>query len=175
MTSSFSNAMLEPSHIFPAAIYDAPVTLELHHRRLGHISFQNVKQTVEHTYGLSYKSRASDLELDVSRLCEPCGFVKPKKTIRRFPREREINWGDRFYTDVFFINPSGYNRHTAGVIFTDGKTNGRYGFTFEEKKNAFDALVIFVRLFRTQNAFLPKCIRLDGGEEFGGDKMIKFC
>lgn len=164
-----------PDHIFPAAIHEAPITLELLHRRLGHISFDNVKHTMKHSRGLSYQPGSSDEDLDVTRLCDPCEFSKPQKTIRRYPREREIAYGDRIYTDVFFCNPSGYNKHTAGMIFTDGKTGARWGYTFAEKGDAYNALVAFTRMFKTQNGYLPKCFRLDGGREFGGDKCIEWC
>lgn len=172
-----STFLLSPvaDNVFPAAIHEAPVTLELLHRRLGHISFPNVQRTIKATLGLSYKPRNTDSNLDVTTLCDPCKFSKPKKVIRRYPRNRESKWGDRFYADVFFCNPVGYNGHTAGMIFTDGKTGGRYGYTFPEKRNAFDALVTFTRFFRTQNGFLPKCFCLDGGKEFGGDKMVAWC
>ena len=114
---------------FPAAIHEAPVTLELLHRRLGHISFENVKKTIKESLGLSFSHRATDIALDVTRLCDSCEMCKPRKTVRRHPRERELEYGDRLYTDVFFINPPGYNHHTAGMIFTDGKTGDRFGFT----------------------------------------------
>lgn len=164
-----------PSHIFPAAIHEAPVTLELLHRRLGHISFPNVKLTVEHVHGLSYLKQPADDDLDFTRLCDPCEFSKPRKTIRRYPRQRELSYGDRFYTDVFFCTPTGYNNHNCGMIFTDGKTGAMFIYTFAEKGGAYDALVSFTRYFRTQNKFLPKCYRFDGGKEYGGDKIISWC
>lgn len=156
-----------PPHVFPAAIHEAPVTLELLHRRLGHISFPNVKETIKHSIGLSYTKHTADDELDVTRLCDPCEFAKPQKTIRRYPRDRELNYDDRIYTDVFFCSPTGYNKHNCGMIFTDGKTGAIWLYTFAEKGGAHDALVSFTRYFRTQNSFIPNATALTGVKSSG--------
>lgn len=73
---------------FPAAIYEAPVTLETIHRRLGHLNFEDTKATVKISTGLDYQGTANDITLGVTKLCDPCEFGKPKKTIRRNSKQR---------------------------------------------------------------------------------------
>ena len=60
---------------------------------------------------MDFEERASDIDLGVTKLCEPCELAKPERAINRQPQPRPSNILDEVYADIIQITPIGYNSH----------------------------------------------------------------
>src|SRR3984957_1954616 len=118
-----------------------------------------------------------DLEKDQldEEQCYTCDIAKSVQTVSRKPQLRAVHAFDEIYTDVVRpINPISKNGHKWAVIYTDNATRTRWIETFKYKREAYTHTITFVLYVRTQYNAKIKMIRLDGGTEYGGDKLIQF-
>lgn len=89
------------------------------HRRLGHISSANVKNTASITEGIEFDGDNNE-NLD---LCRPCKMGKALRTVSRDPQERSTNPLTELYIDTIGpITPVGFNGDRYGLMATCGCT-----------------------------------------------------
>jgi transposase InsO family protein len=150
---------------FPAVIKP---TMNVWHRRLGHLGYENVKKTATMTTGMELDERE-----DTAEFCKPCIMSKSMRTVSRKPQERATNTFDLIHLDVLGpITPMGYNGHRWALFLTDDYARYRWGYTFKEKGEAYSTIVNFITMAHTQYNKTIKRFRMDGGKEFGGAKLL---
>jgi Reverse transcriptase (RNA-dependent DNA polymerase) len=82
---------------------------------------------------------------------------------------------DVVHTDVVGpINPIGRNGHKWAVFYTDDATRARWVRTFKYKREAYHSTIAFVLFVKVQYGADIKMFRLDGGSEYGGQKLLNF-
>ncbi|KAI0992261.1 hypothetical protein K3495_g15925, partial [Podosphaera aphanis] len=160
----------------PALINKSENTLELWHRRLGHIGRRNIKATEKITTGIEYKSSGESLK--ASQVCEPCELSKPLRHVRKSVSNRPRNPLDSVSVDVVMIKPMGkilINDSWTSVryctMFTDAATSARWGYYHQSKNEASEAIQNFNALMKTQYDAVVKSWRLDGGKEYSPQEM----
>ena len=108
-------------------------------------------------------------------LCHTCEMAKSIRKVSREPQQRAQHAFDIIHTDVVGpINPIGRNGHKWAIIYTDDATRVRWIKTFKYKREAYIHTITFVLHIKTQYRRDIKTIRLDGGTEYGGQKLIDF-
>jgi hypothetical protein len=89
-------------------------TIELWHRRLGHLGHENVKKTATLTDGITIR------DMSHAKTCKACLLAKSKRTVSRMPQVRSTEAFDKIHVDVISpITPKAYNGHKWAIIFTD--------------------------------------------------------
>ena len=162
----------------PATLQDKNLTLDLWHRRLGHLSLRNIKETEKLTTGISYNEKNAPPKL--SNICEPCELAKPLRHVRKSTNSRPRRPLDSISVDVVMINPIGkilINNFWTSVkyctMFTDAATSARWGYFHHNKNEAGDAIQNFNALMKTQYDAVVKSWRLDGGKEYSPQNLGK--
>ena len=147
-------------------------TIEVWHRRLGHLGYENVLKTASNTTGI---------ELDGMRTqrpdatCRSCILSKSQRTISRKKQTRRSHIFDMVHTDVIGpITPRGYNGDLWAVTFTDDFSRYRWIYSFKQKNEACAATVNFIKYVKTQYNRAVKIIRMDNGNEYGGGRLLEF-
>ncbi|KAI0995000.1 hypothetical protein K3495_g13181, partial [Podosphaera aphanis] len=155
----------------PALVDQSKPTLDLWHRRLGHLGLRNVKETAKITTGISFEPTVT--ATTSSSLCESCELSKPLRHVRKNASSRPRNPLDSVSVDVVVINPTGkilINDSWISVqyctMFTDAATSLRWGYFHKEKSGATEAIKYFNSLMKTQFNAVVKVWRLDGGKEY---------
>jgi hypothetical protein len=150
----------------PAAIQEAAIDIDLWHRRLGHMSLDNVKLTQKMTKGLQYKQQTTIPNVSIT--CDPCEKGKPYRGTRKHanPRIYEIKAAECWHIDVFLISPLGLNGEKYGMIVTCERTGMKFFHTFTKKNEAFVKIKDHLAYIKTHFKTTPKFFRLDGGKEY---------
>ncbi|KAI0993347.1 hypothetical protein K3495_g14837, partial [Podosphaera aphanis] len=178
--AKFNNAMIINEYIpisaLPALERQPPPTLDLWHRRLGHLGVRNVKATKEITTGIKYENNST--EPDGSTLCEACELSKPLRHVRKTTRVKNYKPFDSVSVDVVMITPRGkilLNDSWINVryctVFTDAASSTRWGHYHDHKNGAFEAIKNFNAMVSTQFGMVIKSWRLDGGKEFSPSQI----
>ena len=118
----------------------AYASLGLWHRRLGHLSLENVKKTAKLVSGMQIEG-----DEDISN-CKGCHLGQPiqKGGKPTKGRKKAKHAFDRVHLDTFYITPTGYNGHKYGIIFTDEATSARWCYTFKKKLQGFEVVMDFI-------------------------------
>jgi hypothetical protein len=157
----------------PTIFYASQDEQRLWHRRLSHLGYQNVRKTASMTKGMPDFNQ-SPLE-SMHPLCHTCKISKSVRTISQESQQRAQHAFDVIHTDVVGpINPIGRNGHKWAVMYTDDATRVRWIKTFKYKREAYKHTITFVLYVKTQYDANIKMIRLDGGNEYGGQKLLDF-
>jgi hypothetical protein len=143
--------------------------IEVWHRRFMHLSVDNVKKTITITKGgVIQKGVAATATLDP---CRACSMANSVRRVSREPQKRRTKVFDLVHVDVEKITPIGFNGDTWATLFTDDVTRARWGWSFKEKRQAYDSILRFDQLVNTQWDRTVRTYRIDGGMEFGGKKL----
>lgn len=135
-----------------------------------HLSVDNVKETIAITKGgVIRKEVAAITQLD--HPCHACSMANSVRKVSRDPQQRRAKVFELVHVDVEKITPIGFNGHTWAALFTDDVTRARWGWSFKEKKQAYDSILQFHQLVNTQWGRTVQTYRIDGGMEFGGKKL----
>jgi hypothetical protein len=127
--------------------------IDVWHRRLSHISLDNVKKTAQITNGIEI----SNSNLSTKTICEPCIMSKSVRTQSRVPQRRALHAFDRVHIDIVGpINPTGFNGHRWAIMFTDDCHRARWLYTMKNKGDAFSKIRQFVKAISTSSA-LESC------------------
>ncbi|KAI0995909.1 Copia protein, partial [Podosphaera aphanis] len=160
----------------PAQLYQPKLTLDLWHRRLGHLGLRNVKATEKITTGIAFKP--DNCSTATPNLCESCELSKPLRHVRKSVSSRPRKPLDSVSVDVVMIKPAGkilMNDSWISVryctMFTDGATSARWGYYHNDKSDATEAIKYFNVLMSTQYNAVVKSWRLDGGKEYSPRMM----
>lgn len=160
----------------PALVGQSTPTLDLWHRRLGHLGLRNVRETAKITTGISFETAKTPTTKPT--LCESCELSKPLRHVRKSVSSRPHDPLDSVSVDVVLVNPPGKilaNDSWISVhyctIFTDAATSVRWGYFHKEKNGATEAIKYFNSLMKTQFNAVAKSFRIDGGKEYS-PKMI---
>jgi hypothetical protein len=145
-----------------------PKSLDLWHRRLLHASIGSVKETAQMAKGISIEAGQSE-----PGLCRTCQVANSIRNVSRTPQLRRQNVFELVHVDIEKISPVGFNGHTWASIFTEDATRARWAWTFKEKKDAHQSIVHFDKLVQTQWNTTVKAYRIDGGKEYGGQKLVQ--
>ena len=89
---------------FPVLEHQPRPTLDLWHRRLGHLGVRNMKVTKQINTGIEYD--ATPVESS-SNLCEACEISKPLWHVRKTVSPKDYKPFDSVSVDVVMINPKG--------------------------------------------------------------------
>ncbi|RFU31063.1 hypothetical protein B7463_g5291, partial [Scytalidium lignicola] len=149
-------------------------SLDIIHQRLAYTSLEVVKNTIKATLGIDAElvKKASDED---PFLCEACEYGHSEKGVSRQPRKRSTKVGEVLNIDVCTVTPVSYNGHHYTTTIVDDYSGATWGYTHKEKKGAYDAIVTHCALLKNQWNITPKLIRINGGNEFGEEKLDTFC
>lgn len=154
-------------------------SIDTWHRRLGHLSVDNIKKTAQITAGVEISSTlpmALPRKETAKAICEPCVLGKSLRTQSRAAQKQCLHGFDKVHIDVVGpIDPTGFNGHQWAIMFTDDCHRARWLFTMKNKGDAFTKIIHFVKAVQTQYSRIPKIFRLDNGTEYGGNNFSQFC
>lgn len=156
--------------VLPPTALSSSKTMEVWHRRFGHLSPDNVKATQKVVSGLPEEDLAKYSKED-AKVCEPCELGKSHRTRRKNVSHHATKPFERMNVDVVKIHPIGLNGHEWATLFTDEATRERTVFTHKEKGGARKATQLITKRMQTQHGVKIKSWRLDGGNEYGGSDL----
>ena len=160
----------QPSHALTAAAQ----SIEVWHRRLGHISFENVRKTAQITKGIEIGPQNGPK--NEKPACKPCIISKAVRTQSKQPQQRCEHAFDKLHVDLLGpITPTGLDGSNWAMIKTDDASRARWLSTFQKKGDAKIYIQDFITAIHTQYGKYPKSLRLDNGTEYGGDQFKQFC
>ena len=167
----FLKIVKEPvfTHALLSSMSSKPKSLDLWHRRLLHASIGSVKQTAQMARGMSI-NKDSQSELGTCRTCQVSNSIRNiSRTQNRRQRVFEL-----VHVDIEKISPIGFNGHAWASLFTDDATRARWTWSFKNKGDAHHSIVHFNKLVQTQWNATVKAYRIDGGKEYGGQKLVQY-
>ena len=144
-----------------------PKSLDLWHRRLLHASEGSVKETAQMARGMSINGSQSELGI-----CRTCQVSNSIRNISRTQTRRQRVF-ELVHVDIEKITPIGLNGHAWASLFTDDATRARWAWSFKNKGEAHNSIVHFHQLVHTQWNATVRAYRIDGGKEFGGQKLVQ--
>jgi hypothetical protein len=163
----------EPVYAFPAVTTAKPkeTSIDLWHRRLGHLSKPNVQKTATLVKGVVLHTDQDGLTRDEReerklRKCEPCELSNPRRTTRKSTTRIVNRAFDEVHVDVVLYRKAGIDGQQYATVFTDKATSVRWAYFHKKKNGAYDALVQHQKHIRTQYGRVIKKWRLDGGKEY---------
>jgi hypothetical protein len=81
--------------------------------------------------------------------CRLCEASKPIKRIRKFIRYRSKHIFEEMFVNIVQVKPIRINKHGWVIILTNRATRYRWSKTYIYKNSAFDAIIEFIKFFRT--------------------------
>ncbi|KAI1005914.1 hypothetical protein K3495_g2310 [Podosphaera aphanis] len=160
---------------FPVLERKPAPTLDLWHRRLGHLGVRNVKATKLITTGIEYEPTLAEPS---STLCEACELSKPLRHVRKTISPKDYTPFDSVSVDVVMINPRGkilLNDSWINVryctVFTDAASSTRCGHYHYQKNGAIAVVENLNAMASTQFGTVAKSWRLNGGKGFSPSRM----
>lgn len=150
------------------AVLPSKVSPELWHQRLGHVSMNTVRNTAEASEDIVLPAKLPEHK------CNSCIVSKLKRSVSRQPQKRNAHAYELVHVDVFSNSTTAYNGDTYGILFTDDATRVRDVYTFNQKGLAYERIVEFTYYVKTQFNRTIKGFRLDGGTEYGGQRLRDF-
>jgi hypothetical protein len=78
------------------------------------------------------------------------------------------------YVDIEKISLVGFNGYAWASLFTDDTTRARWIWSFKYKGDVYHSIVHFNKLVQTQWSATIKAYRIDGGKEYGGQKLVQY-
>jgi hypothetical protein len=167
----FLNIVKEPmfTHALLSSVSSKPKSLDLWHRRLLHTSIGDVKKTAQMARGMSIEQKDGQSELVLCRTCQVSDSIRNvSRTQTRRQRVFEL-----VHVDIEKISPVGFNGHVWASLFTDDATRARWAWSFKKKGDAHQSIVYFNQLVQTQWNTTVRAYRIDGGKEYGGQKLVQ--
>ena len=128
-----------------------------------------MKETAQMARGISIED-TSQSALGICRVCQVANSIQ---NVSRTPQLRRQNVFKLVYVDIEKISPVGFNGHVWASIFTEDATRARWAWTFKNKGDAHYSIVHFDQLVQTQWNATVKAYRIDGGKEYGGQKLVQ--
>jgi len=138
----------QPSHALTAAAQ----SIDVWHRRLGHISLENVRKTAQITqgieiglkYGPKYGPKIEKLA------CIPCIVSKAVRTQSKQPQKRCEHAFDKIHVDLLgLITPIGIDGSKWAMILTDDYSRIWWLYTFPKKGDAQAKIQEFITAVHT--------------------------
>jgi len=156
------------------AMTAAAQSIDVWHRRLGHIGLDNVRKTAQITKGIEIGPKyGPKIEKPA---CKPCIISKAVRTQSKQPQQRCEHAFDKLHVDLLGpITPTGYDGSNWAMIKTDDASRARWLSTFRKKGDAKIYIQDFITAIHTQYGKYPKSLRLDNGTEYGGNQFKQFC
>jgi Reverse transcriptase (RNA-dependent DNA polymerase)/Integrase core domain/GAG-pre-integrase domain len=158
-----------------AGVAEETLTLDLFHRRMGHISPSSARSLVQNKMVTGVKLDVSSLNATV--FCESC--VHAKATRKPIPKvregERAKSFGDEIHSDLWGPAPvetKGGKRYY--ITFTDDATRLTHMFLLRAKSDAFDAYKKYDAWCQTQFDVRIKTLHSDRGGEFMGKEFVSY-
>jgi transposase InsO family protein len=167
---SLHSAMRICTVLTSQAMITATQSIDVWHRRLGHIGLENVKKTARITKGITIGPKQDKMS------CKPCIISKAVRNQSTQPQKRCEHAFDKIHVDLLGpITPTGHDGSNWSLIKTDDASRARWLSTFPKKGDAKIHIQDFITAIHTQYGKYPKSIRLDNGTEYGGNAFKQFC
>ena len=78
---------------------------------------------------------------------------------------------DEVHIDVVMISPQGIGKKKYATVFTEKATSIRWAYFHQLKNGAYNALVKYQKMVKTQFKRVIKKWRMDGGKEYSPTKL----
>jgi hypothetical protein len=152
----------------------AAQSIDVWHRRLGHISLENVRKTAQITKGIEIGPKnGPKIEKPT---CKPCLVSKAVRTQLKQPQQRCEHAFDKIHADLLGpITPIRSDGSKWAMILTDDYSRIRWLYTFPKKGDAQAKIQEFITAVHTQYDKYPKAFRLNNGTEYGGNAFKRYC
>jgi hypothetical protein len=156
------------------AMVAAAQSIDVWHRRLGHIGLENVRKTAQITKGIEIRLKnGPKIEKPT---CKPCLISKAVRTQSKQPQKRCEHAFDKIHADLLGpITPIGIDGSKWAMILTDDYSRIWWLYTFPKKGDAQAKMKEFITAVHTQYGKYPKAFRLDNGTEYGGNAFKRYC
>lgn len=106
-----------------AALQTVSCDIELQHRRMGHLSIDNVQKTKKVIQGINFIEKKSlNMLATVTKLCKPCKLGAPLQRVQKTAHHKAVNVFDCVQIDVFIIKPVGLKSHIYSALLMDEYT-----------------------------------------------------
>ena len=146
---------------------------EMWHRKLGHISNEQLKKLMRLSIGVSLT--AEDLE-QVEKVCKICQEAKQTRTKFGDMRTRANRPLQLIHTDVCGpITPSTWDGKRYFITFLDDYTHHTITYLIKNKYEVPDIMMEHVKLIETKWNMKVEKIKCDNGKEVINNKIIRWC
>ena len=105
-----------------------------------------------------------------------CNFYKKEKLIKHVRRKaepRNLKIFDKIYIDVIIIILQDIRKKKYATVFIEKVILIRWAYFYYLKNSAYDALVKFQKMVKTQFDRVIKKWRMDGGKEYSPKKLAE--
>ncbi|KAG9248425.1 hypothetical protein BJ878DRAFT_538356 [Calycina marina] len=147
------------------------------HRRLCHLSKDNVRKIAKFVKGIIIRNDQvlipDEREELTLKKCDPCEKSNPKHTSCKTTTRRVDKAFDKMHVDVVMYNKRDLEDQRYATVFTDKATGYRWVYTKRKKSGAYEAVLLFDDMVKTQYNRTIKVWRLDDGKEYSPKMMAK--
>jgi len=110
-------------------------------------------------------------EDDQLHLCDPCERSKPLRHTRKKATLRNLKVFDEVHIDVVMLTPQGIRKKKYATVFTEKVSLVKWAYFHESKNGAYDAVIKYQKMVKTQFGSTVKKWRMDGGKEYSPTKL----
>ncbi|EKG09436.1 Integrase catalytic core, partial [Macrophomina phaseolina MS6] len=142
------------------------VDINIFHRRMGHAHFRACR-TLARQLGYQLTGQQEH--------CETCALSKSQRRIGHESQPRETDPGDCFHGDTVKVSTPGLKGERYYLLLTDDATDFRWGYPYNRKHQAFNALTEHLEMWKTQTGQYPRKLRIDAGTEFAVTQLEVYC
>lgn len=142
-------------------------TAEVWYLRLGHL----------HERTLTTMAKTGQIEIRGSHHladCITCRRALAKKVYRRLPTTRPTQVYTMVHVDVVTVREAAYNKCKYYTLFTEARALYRHEYPSQFKGQAAIHMRDHRRLIQTQTGLEIPVYVIDGGKEYGGNKLTEF-
>ncbi|KAI7703162.1 hypothetical protein KC353_g14273 [Hortaea werneckii] len=139
-----------------------PTSLDVWHRRMGHLGYDSVKRLTELSDGLKLTDAKQQ-----TPYCESCSLSKSQKIYRTSDDCRAKGVFELIHSDIVGpVTPTGYDGSRYYVSFVDDCTRLSRVYVLKEKSQLMSRLKDFYQWCLAQRGVRIKRIRSDNGKEY---------
>jgi len=154
----------------PSTSESAPISASnLWHLRLGHAGYDQLKRLQSVSTGME------DIRFTESPECDICNMTKSQRVVSRAPQQRPSEPGYELHADVVGrVTPSNRYQQDWVTLITDGATRMRWVYLHQSKGESYDSIRDHLTWMANRD-YNVRVIRIDGGGEFGGNRLKNLC
>jgi hypothetical protein len=156
--------------VFKSTVLGNQESLQIQHRRYGHINNDYVQKSISYTTGLGNKPLKGDPKLD----CEICAISKAHRASMPSNR-KQLKPMDLLSLDIWGPSPIPSLQGNIDLLgVTDNGSGVRQVFPMPDRKGFLPILQGFVNRLENQTGIKIKGFRLDNAPEFKSKRMIEW-
>jgi hypothetical protein len=145
-------------------------SLELWHKRLGHVPTEVIKTMPDSVKGMEITERGNE------ERCQTCLVAKMKNASFPDSKSRAERPGDLIHSDIMGpITPESYNKNTYAINFIDDYSRFTVIYVMRHKSEALQYFQRFIAEYMVPLKRKVKALRTDGGGEYTSNEFVEYC